>query len=189
MIWPWSGGKRPAMPSFQQMYGKKGSIVSAVDVILGLGKLGQMDCVKPEGATGFIDTNYENKARAALDFLKDHDFVYLHVEAIDECGHMGDLDLKVKAIQDSDQRLIGHFLDLYKKEFQDDLRVMVLPDHPVPVELRKHTRDNVPFMISGQAVNAQASIKSYNEKSCLQGRYPNLKNQELMQLFFSEKVI
>jgi 2,3-bisphosphoglycerate-independent phosphoglycerate mutase len=100
MIWPWSGGCKPDMPSFEKMYGKKGSIISAVDVILGLGLLGKMESLRPEGATGWIDTNYENKARAAVDMLRRNDFVYLHVEAVDECGHLGDLPNKMKAIED-----------------------------------------------------------------------------------------
>jgi hypothetical protein len=134
MIWPWSGGRKPDMPSFEKLYGKKGSIISAVDVILGLGLLGKMESLRPEGATGWIDTNYENKARAAVDMLRRNDFVYLHVEAVDECGHLGDLPNKIKAIEDVDGRLAKTFLDEYKKVHRDDLRVMVLPDHPVPGE-------------------------------------------------------
>ena len=98
-IWPWSPGKKPHFQSFKHKYNKKGAVISAVDVILGIGKLTGMQAIKPEGATGFIDTNYENKAQAAISALRRDDFVYLHLEAIDECSHMGDIDLKIKAIE------------------------------------------------------------------------------------------
>ena len=188
MIWPWSGGCKPDMPSFEKMYGKKGSIISAVDVILGLGLLGKMESLRPEGATGWIDTNYENKARAAVDMLRRNDFVYLHVEAVDECGHLGDLPNKMKAIEDVDGRLTKTFLDEYKKVHSDDLRVMVLPDHPVPVKLRKHTRDPVPFMVSGAGVNNDAALTRYTEKACAAGRHQGLTGRQLMDLLFAPTV-
>lgn len=188
LIWPWSGGKKPAMPSFQEMYGKRGSIVSAVDVILGLGRLGQMDFIRPEGATGFIDTNYENKARAGVEFLKKNDFVYIHVEAADECAHLGDLQNKIKAIENCDQRLMKVFFEEYKKTIQEPLRVMVLPDHPVPISLRKHTREKVPFMLWGEGVPGDPNLKNYSEAVCLKGSHTDLKGRELMDLLF-QKVI
>jgi 2,3-bisphosphoglycerate-independent phosphoglycerate mutase len=185
MIWPWSGGRKPDMPSFEQMYGKKGSIISAVDVILGLGLLGKMESLRPEGATGWIDTNYENKARAAVDMLRRNDFVFLHV---DECGHLGDLPNKIKAIEDSDSRLAKTFLEEYKNVHSDELRVMVLPDHPVPVKLRKHTRDAVPFMVTGAGVAKDASLDRYTEKNCSRGRYQGLAGRQLMDLLFAPAV-
>jgi 2,3-bisphosphoglycerate-independent phosphoglycerate mutase len=185
MIWPWSGGGRPNMPSFEQLYGKRGSIVSAVDVILGLGLLGKMESLRPEGATGFLDTNYENKARAGVDMLRRNDFVYVHVEAVDECGHLGDLPNKIKGIEDADRRLIGTFLEEYRRVHADPLRIMVLPDHPVPVKLRKHTRDPVPFMVSGSGVSADPAIKTYGETSCKRGKYQSLAGRQLMDLLFA----
>ncbi|MFN4216230.1 MAG: cofactor-independent phosphoglycerate mutase [Brevinematales bacterium] len=185
LIWPWSGGRKPDVPSFEQMYGKKGAMVAAVDVILGLGRLGNMTVCRPEGATGWIDTNYENKAKAAIDLLKTHDFVYLHLEAIDECGHLGDLELKIKAIEEADARLLGSFLRLYQEEFgSEPWRGLLLPDHPVPVKLRKHTRIPVPFMIWGEGIQPNPLIRIYNEKTALQGRYVGLKGNELMKLLF-----
>ena len=188
MIWPWSGGRKPDMPSFEAMYGKKGSIISAVDVILGLGLLGKMESLRPEGATGWIDTNYENKARAAVDMLRRNDFVYLHVEAVDECGHLGDLEKKIASIEDCDGRLTKTFLDEYHKVHKDELRTMVLPDHPVPVKLRKHTRDPVPFMVSGAGVKADGSIARYTESGCSRGRHQGLQGRQLMDLLFSPSV-
>ena len=188
LIWPWSGGRKPQMPSFEKLHGKKGGIISAVDVILGLGLLGEMESLRPEGATGFLDTNYENKARAAVELLRRNDFVYVHVEAVDECGHLGDLPNKIKGIEDCDARLIKVFLDEYRKVHQDKLRVMVLPDHPVPVKLRKHTRDPVPFMVSGEGVSGDPALRSYNEATCAAGRYLNLKGRALMDLLFSSTI-
>ncbi|MCX7883105.1 MAG: cofactor-independent phosphoglycerate mutase [Brevinematales bacterium] len=185
LIWPWSGGKRPQVPLFEKMYGKKGAIVAAVDVILGLGRLGGMTVCRPEGATGWIDTNYENKAKAAVDLLKNHDFVYLHLEAIDECGHLGDLELKIRAIEEADTRLIGTFLQLYHNEFGNEpWRGVLLPDHPVPVKLRKHTRTPVPFMIWGEGIPPHPTIKQYSERTAPLGKYPGLKGSELMRLLF-----
>jgi len=188
MIWPWSGGRKPDMPSFENIYGKKGSIISAVDVILGLGLLGKMESLRPEGATGWIDTNYENKARAAVDMLRRNDFVYLHVEAVDECGHLGDLANKLKSIEDCDARLVKTFLDEYKKVHREPLRLMVLPDHPVPVKLRKHTRTPVPFMVAGDGVKGDPSLTSYGEANCARGKYQGLRGRQLMDLLFSESI-
>ena len=188
LIWPWSGGRKPAMPSFYDMYKKRGSIISAVDVILGLGRLGQMEICRPEGATGYIDTNYENKAKAAVELLTRNDFVYLHLEGIDECSHLGDLQNKIRAIEDADRRLIKVFLDEYAKSGHDELRILVLPDHPVPIALRKHTRDMVPFMMSGAGIIPDPVVRTYSEVSCRKGRHLGLKGRELFDLFFAPRV-
>ena len=188
LIWPWSGGRKPQMPSFAQLHGKRGGIISAVDVILGLGLLGDMESLRPEGATGFLDTNYENKARAGVDLLRRNDFVYVHVEAVDECGHLGDLPNKIKGIEDCDARLIKVFLEEYRRVHTEPLRVMVLPDHPVPVKLRKHTRDAVPFMVTGAGVAGDPALQNYSETTCAAGRYPGLKGRALMDLLFAPTI-
>ncbi|HEX7598865.1 MAG TPA: cofactor-independent phosphoglycerate mutase [Polyangia bacterium] len=188
LIWPWSGGRKPQMLPFAQLHGKRGGIISAVDVILGLGLLGQMESLRPEGATGFLDTNYENKARAGVDILRRNDFVYVHVEAVDECGHLGDLPNKIKGIEDCDARLIKVFLEEYRRVHTEPLRVMVLPDHPVPVKLRKHTRTPVPFMVSGAGVVGDPKLKNYSEPTCAAGRYPGLRGRALMDLLFAEAI-
>ncbi len=188
LIWPWSGGKKPVMPSFFEMYKKNGAVISAVDVILGVGRLGNMEVVRPQGATGFIDTNYENKAKAGVELLKRNDFIYIHIEAADECSHLGDLKNKIRVIEDCDRRLIRVFLDEYEKSIKEPLRILILPDHPVPIKLRKHTRDPVPFMISGDEIVPDKNIQKYNEKTCRKGKYKDLKGRELMDLLFSEKI-
>lgn len=154
-IWPWSPGKRPAMLPFVERYeGKRGAIISAVDVIKGLGKCTGMDVVEVPGATGFLDTNYEGKVAAALKALEDHDFIYVHVEAIDECSHMGDLKLKMQAIEEFDSRIVAPIRAALKGR---DVRYALLPDHPVPIKLRQHTTTPVPLAICGPGIESDGT--------------------------------
>ena len=161
---------------------KRGAIISAVDVIKGIGIASQMTVIEVDGATGYIDTNYENKAAEALEALKTHDFVYIHVEGIDEVSHLGDLNLKLKAIEDFDKRLVGNVLNGIKGE---EFRVMILPDHPVPIKLRQHTTTPVPFAIAGSGI-AVDSIEEYNEKNAVNGSLGLLKRDELMKLILNQ---
>ncbi|MBN1900743.1 cofactor-independent phosphoglycerate mutase [Candidatus Sumerlaeota bacterium] len=183
MIWPWSPGKKPALIPFEKKYGKKGAVISAVDVIFGIAYFAGMEQIKVPGATGFIDTNYEGKAEYAAKALETNDFVYLHVESTDEVGHMGDLSLKIKTIEDFDRRCIGHFF----KVFKGDLTAAVLPDHPVPVKLRKHTRTPVPVSMCGPGLEPD-SIMQYDEIECPKGILGSLKGDELMKALFGQKV-
>jgi 2,3-bisphosphoglycerate-independent phosphoglycerate mutase len=178
-IWPWSPGRKTHFESFEKKYNKKGTVISAVDVILGIGKLTGMQAIKPDGATGFIDTNYENKVEAAFDALKRNDFVYLHLEAIDECSHMGDLDLKIKAIEEFDKRLVRPVLE----KIDNDVTIGVLPDHPVPVKLRKHTRTPVPFLISGKNVPKDGHTE-YSEKTAMNGGLGHLEKYTFLETLF-----
>ncbi len=184
-IWPHSPGRNPSFPSFSDMYeGKKGAIISAVDVIFGIGICAGMDIIKVPGATGFVDTNYAGKAEAAINALKDHDFVYLHVEAIDECSHMGRLDLKLKAIEDFDSKIVGPVLKALKHV--DDISYALLPDHPVPVKLQKHTRDLVPVAIMSSHIKPD-TVKKYSENAAQQGSLGFIKGAELMKLLLNIK--
>jgi 2,3-bisphosphoglycerate-independent phosphoglycerate mutase len=142
-IWPWSGGKRPALMAFQEKYGVSGAMISAVDLLRGIARLAGMDVITVPGATGYLDTDYQAKARYALDVLKHVDFLYLHVEAIDEAGHLGSIEEKVKAIERFDE-MVGTIL----AEFEGI--VAVLPDHPTPIRIKTHTRCPVPFAILGK---------------------------------------
>ncbi|HJJ38732.1 MAG TPA: cofactor-independent phosphoglycerate mutase, partial [Methanocorpusculum sp.] len=136
-IWPWSGGKKPAMPSFESIYGKKGAVISAVDLLFGIAACAQMKIIKVDGATGFLDTNFMGKAKAAVEAAKNgSDFVYLHVEATDEAGHMGNIEEKIKAIEHLDEA-VGYILDNF------DGTVLLLPDHPTPIVKKTHTHDPV----------------------------------------------
>lgn len=178
MIWAFSPGYRPKLEPFAEKYGMRGAIISAVDVIFGLGAAAKMDLVRVEGATGFIDTNYEGKAAAALAALADHDFVYVHVEAADECSHIGDLKLKLQAIEDIDRRLIG---PLWNELAQDGATFAVLPDHPVPVKKQVHTREPVPFAICGAHIQAD-TLTCYSETAALTGGAGYLTEDAFMRL-------
>jgi 2,3-bisphosphoglycerate-independent phosphoglycerate mutase len=178
-IWPWSPGRKPSIPAFTELYGgKTGAVISAVDVIQGIGMCTGMEVIKVPGATGFIDTNYAGKVAAAIDAIKRHDFVYLHVEAIDECSHMGDLKLKMQAIEDFDAKIIKPVLEALKGQ---DIRFALLPDHPVPITLRAHTRTPVPLAVCGFGIVPDA-VNIYNESSVKSGRLGLLKKSQLMHL-------
>jgi len=160
-IWPWSQGRYPQMESFQKKYNKTGGIVTAVDLLKGLGCLVQLETPDVPGATGFIDTNYANKISAAKTILENHDFCYIHIEAPDEAGHMGDPNLKIKAIEDFDTCVVKPMLD-YMKENPDTV-IMVLPDHPTPCAIKTHTHEPVPFCIYHQNCLTSSGL-SYSEK-------------------------
>ena len=180
-VWPWSGGKAGALHSLAQRYGIKGAVVSAVDVINGLGRTMGLDVIRVPGATGYIDTDYEGKADAALRALESGcDFVYVHIESTDEVSHERRLDLKLKAIEDFDARLIGRVMS----QLGDAAAYCVLPDHPVPVRLGKHTRTPVPVAVY-QPGNAPDAVSFYGESSAPQGALGALKGGELMDLLLS----
>ncbi|MFA5114716.1 MAG: cofactor-independent phosphoglycerate mutase [Candidatus Omnitrophota bacterium] len=161
MIWLWGQGKKPSMPGFQDKYGLKGSVISAVDLIRGLGRILGLGVVKVEGATGYYDTNYQGKAEAALKCLEDDDFVFVHVEAPDEAGHNGDIREKILAIERFDQFIVGPIVEEFKDK--DNFRMVVLPDHATPISLRTHTSDIVPFAIYGSGISA-GGASGYSEK-------------------------
>ncbi len=165
-IWPWSPGRRPSFPSFSEKYGgKKGAVISAVDVIFGIARCAGMDVIRVPGATGFIDTNYEGKAQAALKALEDHDLVYLHVEAIDECSHLGDLKLKMQAISEFENRIVAPVMKALEG---CGVTFAILPDHPVPLHQRKHTRTPVPVAICGEHI-VPDSVNVYSETEAPKG--------------------
>jgi 2,3-bisphosphoglycerate-independent phosphoglycerate mutase len=161
MIWLWGQGKKPAMPKFQDQYGLQGSIISAVDLLKGLGKILGLEVVNVPGATGYYDTDYEGKAKAALKALKKNDFVFVHVEAPDEAGHNGDLREKITAIERFDQLVVGTILEAFKGK--GDFRILVLPDHPTPLSVKTHTPEPVVFGIFGQGIIARGFL-NYSEK-------------------------
>ncbi|HOK05201.1 MAG TPA: cofactor-independent phosphoglycerate mutase [Victivallales bacterium] len=179
-IFPWSPGRKPSLQSFSEKYhGIRAAVISAVDVIMGIAACTKMTIIKVPGATGFIDTNYEGKAQAAIKALEEYDFVYLHVEAIDECSHMGKLDLKLKAIEDFDSKIVGPVFDSLSTKY-NNIRFAVLPDHPVPIKLRKHTRTPVPVAICGHGI-VPDDIKFYSENLAPKGALGQMKNDELMR--------
>lgn len=162
-IWPWSAGRKPRMQTLRELYGVKGAVISAVDLINGTGVLAGLDVVPVKGATGLHDTNYEGKADAAVAALADHDFVYCHVEATDEAGHARDLDLKIKCIEHLDQRLVARIM----RQLEDrriEAVVAVLPDHATPVEQGNHVKDPVPVAVYDPREKPDA-VQAYDEES------------------------
>ena len=179
-IWPWSPGYRPAMQTMQEMYGfKQGSVISAVDLIRGIGVYAGLEVIDVEGATGLYDTNYEGKAHAALEALKTNDFVYLHIEASDEAGHEGDVDLKIRTIENLDKRAIGILFEELQK-WDEPVAIAVLPDHPTPCAIRTHTNTPVPFLIykPGQEPD---SVTRFDEFSVLEGKHGILEKDEFIK--------
>ena len=185
-IWPWSGGYRPSMETLMQQYPqvKSGAVISAVDLIQGIGKYAGLRIIKVPGATGLANTNYEGKAQAAIEALEKDDFVFVHVEASDEAGHDGDLELKLKTIEYLDQRLIA---PIYNKvnTWDEPVCIAVLPDHLTPVEMRIHVGQPVPFLIWHRGIEPD-SVQQYDEVSCVSGGYGLLKLNEFMQALMRE---
>ncbi len=178
-IWPWSGGRAGAIRSLKEKYGISSAVISGVDVITGLGVCLGMTPIPVTGATGYIDTNYEGKADAAIEAIRSHDLVYLHVEAIDEVSHAQDLDLKLSAIEDFDRRVVERVLN----GINSDVRTVVLPDHPVPIRIGTHTRVPVPVAIHDPEL-APDHILTFDESACLDGSLNHMRGPELMgQLF------
>ena len=176
-IWPWSPGRKPAFPAFSDKYaGKKGAVITAVDVIAGIGKCAGMDVIPVPGATGYIDTNYEGKAQAAIRAVEDHDFVYVHLEAIDETSHEGRLDLKLQAIADFDSRIVKPVMLALQER---GVTFAILPDHPVPLHLRKHTRTPVPVAICGPHITPD-SVMRYTEQDAPHGSLGALSGDQFM---------
>ena len=179
-IWPWSGGYRPSMETLMQQYPqiKSGTVISAVDLIRGIGHYAGLKIVEVEGATGLANTNYEGKAQAAIEGLRQDDFVFVHVEASDEAGHDGDLELKLKTIEYLDQRLIAPIYQEVSK-WAEPVCIAILPDHLTPVEMRIHVGQPVPFLIWHRGIDAD-EVQQYDEVSCVSGAYGLLKLDEFM---------
>jgi 2,3-bisphosphoglycerate-independent phosphoglycerate mutase len=161
-IWLWGQGKRPQMPTFREKYGLEGAMISAVDLTKGIGIYAGFEVVNVPGATGWLDTNYVGKAEHALWALHTKDIAYVHVEAPDEAGHTGDLKNKIKAIEDFDEFVVGNIMH-GMKQF-DDYRILVLPDHPTPIEIRTHSSEPVPFVIYDNRKEREGEPVAYDEK-------------------------
>ncbi len=170
-IWPWSAGYRPSMKTLGEMFPevKRGSVISAVDLIRGIGHYAGLRNIIVEGATGLADTNYEGKAQAAIEALKTDDFVFLHIEASDEAGHDGDLQLKLRTIENLDRRIVEPIYN-ETKTWDEPVCIAVLPDHPTPVEIRTHVDEPVPFLIYHKGIEPD-SVTVYDEVSCVSGSY------------------
>ncbi len=180
LIWLWGGGKKPSMPTLKEKYGIKGAVISAVDLVKGLGTYAGMQVINVPGATGLADTNYEGKADAALKALENNDLVVIHVEAPDEAGHIRDVKLKVKTIEDLDKRLIGRILGGLKEPYA----IAILPDHPTPISIGTHSRDPVPFAIASPKIKPDG-IKKFDEVSAKEGGFGLVTKDYLISLLLS----
>ena len=182
-IWPWSPGYRPQMEPLSVMYPQlqKASVISAVDLINGIGVYAGLRRISVEGATGLYDTNYENKVAAALEALKTDDLVYLHIEASDEAGHEGNFDLKQLTIENLDKRVVGPIYEAVK-DWEEPVAIAVLPDHPTPCELRTHTAEPVPFLIYYPGIEPDG-VQTFDEIACAEGIYGVMKENEFMNEF------
>ena len=184
-IWPWSPGYRPQMDTLSAMYPNlhQGSVISAVDLIKGIGRYAGLNSIDVEGATGLYNTNYKNKVDAALEALRTDDFVYLHIEASDEAGHEGDFALKQRTIEDLDSKVIGPVYEEVKN-WKEPVAIAVLPDHPTPCELRTHTSEPVPFLIYYPGIEPD-EVQTFDEQACEKGNYGILKENEFMNEFMA----
>lgn len=179
-MWFWGNGRYKPLDSFQEKFGLKGAVISAVDLIKGIGKLTGMDVIDVPGATGYIDTNFEGKATAAIDALKNHNFLYLHVEAPDECGHRGETENKVRSIELIDEKILAPLLATLER--YDDYKVMILPDHPTPLSLKTHTRDAVPFLIYQKSRQTESPF-SFDEEGAKKSGVFVEHGPDIMSLF------
>ena len=183
-IWPWSPGYRPAMRTLKEMYGfERGAVISAVDLIRGIGVYAGLKVLHVEGATGLYDTNYEGKAQAALEALKENDFVYLHIEASDEAGHEGDVALKIKTIENLDRRAVGPIYEAVK-QWKEPVAIAVLPDHPTPCAVRTHTNQPVPFLI-WKPDETPDGVTRFDEFAVTEGKYDVLEKDQFIKEFLA----
>ena len=180
LIWPWGGGKKPSMPTLKEKYGLKSAVISAVDLVKGLGIYAGMKIINVEGATGLSNTNYEGKADAVINALKTNDLVFVHIEAPDEAGHCKDIALKVKTIEDLDKRLLGRILDKVPEPYA----IAILPDHPTPIKIGTHSREPVPFAIKSPFLKPDG-VKKFDELSAKKGAYGLVENDYLISLLLA----
>jgi 2,3-bisphosphoglycerate-independent phosphoglycerate mutase len=183
MIWLWGQGRAPAMPTFHDKFGISGAMISAVDLLKGIGVYAGLDDVNVQGATGTIDTNYVGKVQAALEALQRLDFVYLHIEAPDEASHAGDLEQKIRAIELFDQRVVGPLIDGLRRCGQE-WRVLLLPDHATPVSIKTHNSDPVPFAVMGKGIESDP-VKRFSEEEAKRGGYGLVEAPGLLEIMIS----
>ena len=186
-IWPWSPGYRPQMEPFSARFPqvRSGAVITAVDLIRGIGRYAGLRRIDVPGATGLYDTDYEGKVRAALDALRTDDFVYLHIEASDEAGHEGDIALKRQTIEDLDSRVVGPIYEAVK-DWPEPVAIAVLPDHPTPCEVRTHTAEPVPFLVWHPGIEPDA-VQTFDEVAACDGSYGLLREDGFIREFMKDK--
>ncbi len=184
-IWLWGEGVRANLDAFKEKYGLSASMISAVDLLKGIGKFSGMSVVDVKGATGYIDTNFEGKAKAAVEeFKRGQDFVYIHVEAPDECGHRNEMENKVRSIEIIDELVLGPVVEELRK--MGDFKVLVTPDHPTPLALKTHTNDAVPFLIYDSRKDYAGVKEGFSENSAKEAGLYIEKGFTMMKKFIEE---
>ena len=181
-VWFWSSGYRPQMKTYKELYNKTGAVISAVDLLHGIGVYAGFKVIKVEGATGLYNTNYEGKVQAALEAIKKVDMVYLHIEAADEAGHEGNCLLKTQCIEALDARVVKPIMDAIK-DMEEPVSIALLPDHPTPCVIRSHVHDAIPFIIY-KPCEIPDEVDRYDEQSVAKGFYGQLKNGEFIKAVF-----
>ena len=184
-IWPWSPGYKPEMKTLQELYGITGAVISAVDLLYGIGVYAGLKGIKVEGSTGLYDTNYEGKAKAAIEALKEVDLVYLHIEASDEAGHEGNAELKTKTIEYLDQRVVKYILE-ETSNMDEEVTIAILPDHPTPCMLKTHTHDPVPFIIYNPHAKAD-EVMQYDEESVKKGSFGLISGDQFIKALLTNQ--
>lgn len=185
-IWVWGQGYAPKFTPFQELYGKTGAVISAVDLLKGIGVYAGMDIIEVQGATGYLDTNYEGKASAAIEVLKTRDLVFVHVEAPDEAGHEGSIDKKLKAVEDFDSRIVVPILK-HAMASDEPFTILVLPDHPTPISIKTHARDPVPFAVYRTDKTESDSSETFDEESAKKGSLGLVKASDLIGILVKAK--
>ena len=183
MVWLWGQGVKPDLKSFKSKFGLEGAIISAVDLVNGLGRLAGLEIIDVPGITGYYDTNFLGKAEYALKALEEKDFVYIHIEAPDEAGHNGDYKEKIRAIENVDKKIVGPILNHFNE--QDDIRILLLPDHPTPVALRTHTSDPVGYIMYGKNIAPDGS-EDYSEEATKKKGVRFTSGEALMESFITK---
>ena len=185
-IWLWGQGKKPVLKQFKSIHNIKGSVISAVDLIKGIGKLAGLDVLNVEGATGYLDTNYKGKVESALNSLKENDFCMIHIEAPDETGHEGNYKKKIQAIDDLDKKVVGPIVEGLRNNY-DDYKICIVSDHPTPVELRTHSYEYVPYLIYNSKLNTcNHNQKVFSERSASESGVVIENGFELLGHFFKK---
>ena len=185
-IWVWGQGYAPKFTPFRELYGKTGAIISAVDLLKGIGVYAGLDVIEVQGATGYLDTNYEGKVSAAIEILKTRDVVFVHVEAPDEAGHEGSIDKKLKAVEDFDSRIVAPILK-HAESSDESFTILVLPDHPTPISLKTHTRDPIPFAVYRTDKTDSDAAETFDEESAKKGSFGLVKASDLIGMLVKAK--
>lgn len=185
-IWVWGQGYAPKFTQFQELYGKIGAVISAVDLLKGIGIYAGLDVIEVSGATGYLDTNYEGKANAAIEALKTRDLVFVHVEAPDEAGHEGSIDKKLRAVEDFDSRIVAPILK-HAKASDEPFTILVLPDHPTPISLKTHVPDPIPFAVYRTDKTDSDGAEAFDEESVKKGSFGLVKASDLVGILVKAK--